>query len=377
LTAASTLLTCADQAGLDTLIQCTRPAQPENIRKTAAFLLATELPVQLTHAQRQEIAASLIPLLFDGDSELALQAAHALSRTAAPELLPILKEMLDNIDPQKQIIVLTVLEEVAHQAAFRHSIHLHALPAQIAPLLKAEHRELRRQASYTLAACGGEYAAAVFGTILLNQEHPGYIDAIEGLRLFQGILRAPLRAKIVKWLLRILRHQHEEIQVTALDSLSYLLLQARSKSNKQAWQAISNEIIAYDLLLPLLRDSSAWVRQRTIELLGLLWYDPDTQLSLFIPAVALLHTDEDVGVRASIALALGQVNARWSIPHLLQALHDPDEMVANCAFQALCKLCTEEDAQFVIAVKNISSYANTHENLAKSARTLLKQWGLH
>ena len=85
-----------------------------------------------------------------------------------------------------------------------------------------------------LAACGGEYVAAVLGTIIQNREHPGHLEAIDSLRLLHGVLRAPVRMNVVRWLLRVLTQPEEEIQVTALDSLAYLLWQARTHGQKQA-----------------------------------------------------------------------------------------------------------------------------------------------
>jgi hypothetical protein len=62
--------------------------------------------------------------------------------------------------------------------------------------LRSPAAEVRRQASYTLAACGGECVAAVLGTIVLNRDHPAHIEAIDSLRLLYGMLRTPRRARM-------------------------------------------------------------------------------------------------------------------------------------------------------------------------------------
>jgi HEAT repeat protein len=378
LTVACALLASSDNCGLEALAQFTRPIMPEEVRKAAMFILATELPAHISDAQRQDLASCLIPALFDPNPELALQAAHALSNVALPAILPTLKEMLDHDDPQRQCIILTVLEEMARKNTLRRMIRYHALPTQIALLLKADTHEVRRQASYALAACGGEYAAAVFGTILLNREHPGYLEAIEGLRVFQGILRAPIRVNVVRWLLRVLRQPQEEVQVAVLDSLAYILLQARRQGKKQAWYEISNELLRDGMILELLDDTSAWVRQRAVELLGIVWGQPTTQQAIYMRLLQLLHNDNDAGVRACVAFICGHSAARWTIPDLIQALLDPDEHVAETAFHSLCQLTGPDDPLFVYIVKELVHYGDmdsaTPHPLAQSAHTLLTKW---
>lgn len=378
LTVACALLASGEHCGLEALAQFTEPMMPEEARKAAMFILATELPTHISDAQRQNLASYLIPALCDPNTELASQAAHALSNIAPPTILPTLKEMLDHSDPQKQCIILTVLEELARKSRFRRIIRYHALPTQIAFLLKADTREVRLQASYALASCGGEYAAAVFGTILLNKEHPGYNEAIEGLRVFQGVLRAPVRINVVRWLLRVLEQPEEEVQVTVLDSLAYILLQARTQGKKQAWYEISNELLRDGMVLELLGSTSAWVRQRAVELLGILWGQAETQQTIYTHLLHLLHSDNDAGVRACVAFLCGHNAARWTIPDLIQALLDPDEHVAETAFHALCQLTSPDDPLFVYIVKELVHYGDTNSAtphpLAQSARTLLAKW---
>ena len=109
---------------------------------------------------------------------------------------------------------------------------------------------------------------AVLGTIVLNKEHPGYVEVIDSLRLLHGVLRAPARKNVVHWLLQVLRQEQEDIQVTALDSLAYLLWQARTRGQRRAWSDISYGIVCDEIILQLLSSSSAWVRQLATELLG-------------------------------------------------------------------------------------------------------------
>jgi len=378
ITAAYVLLNSGESVGMEVLLQAIEPGVPAEARKAAMFILATELPAQLMISQRERLALCLMDALRDPDTDLAQYAAHALSKIALPSMLPALIRLLQDDDPQTQITILTVLEELASHKTMRQTIRRQTLLTRILPLLKTPLPEVRRQACYTFAACGGEYATAVLGTIVLDREHPGYLEAIEGLRVLQGVLRMPLRGNVVRWLLRIAAQAPEEAQVTALDSLGYMLWQAQTHKLKQAWHDISQEIIHNGIIIQLLYDSSPWVRQRTLELLTVL----DNQLAVVyeLPALVgrLLCTDSDSGVRACAAYICGQIEVRWAIPYLIEALLDTDEYVAQTALIALSRLATPDDAIVVYAVRELTHYEIANNSvsqvLIRDARALLKKW---
>jgi HEAT repeat protein len=378
LTIAYALLNSGESDGLSALLQFAQPCEHEEVRKATLFILATETSTPFTPVQLQEMARHLLPVLQDSNIELALYAAHSLSRNASQRTLMDIGNLLDCADVQTQIVALTALEEMAQQAPQRQMMHQLALPARIMLFLRTGIPEVRRQASYTLAACGGEYVAAVLGTIVLNKDHPGHIEAIDSLRLLHGVLRAPARSNVVHWLLQVLRQEQEDIQVTALDSLAYLLLQARTRGQKRAWSDISHEIVRDETMLHLLSSASAWVRQRATELLGLLGDQfamlPDLQARVLY----LLYKDSDSGVRACAAYVCGQLGARWALPGLLHTLLDTDEHVAKTALNALERVATADDSIVFYVLKELTHFnqPGTHppHPLSQEAQALLKKW---
>jgi HEAT repeat protein len=378
LTIAYALLNSKESCGVDALIQFMHLSRPAEIRKAATFILATEIPVALSNEQREQLTQHLLHTLQDTHTDLALHAAHALSRIAHPSALPAIIKLLDTPSPQTQIVVLTTLEEMARHTTMRSTMRRLSLPARVLLFLRAEIPEVRRQASYTLAACGGEYVAAVLGTIVQSKDHPGHMEAIDSLRLLHGVLRAPVRMNVVRWLLRVLAQPEEEIQVTALDSLAYLLWQAHTHGQKQAANEISQELLREGTVLHLLNSSSAWVRQRSIELLGMLGDPVATVPHIYSRLLHLLYRDNDSGVRACIAYICGQFGARWAIPGLLQTLLDPDEHVARTALTALSHIATEDDAIVLYAIKEITHLSSPDTDiphpLAEAGKLVLKKW---
>ncbi|WP_236601614.1 HEAT repeat domain-containing protein [Ktedonobacter sp. SOSP1-52] len=374
LTAAYTLLHCREYIGLDILLQLLNPKAPFEVRKAVTFLLATELPVHLSVAQREQLTTCLLYVLEDPltEPELATQASHALSKVALPSLLPTLIDLLQAERPALQILALTTLEEIANSSMMRRMMRRHTLHTYIMPLLRSPESEVRRQACYTLASCGGEYVAAVFGTIALNREHPAHMEALEGLRMLRGVLRASIRENTVRWLLHALKDADEAVQVTALDSLSYILVQARTQGKRQALQEISGFIANDPLILLLLNVPGAWVRQRTIELLGLLW-SPHTTFMPPQNEMLRLLTDSDSGVRACAAFVCGHIGARWAVPGLIQSLLDEDPHVSQTAFNALCQLTTTADPIFCAVLQELARLAQASQPypLAQQALQIL------
>ena len=378
LTTSYALLIAGEPVGLEVLIVLLDQHVPAEVRKAAMFILATDPPAHLSITQREQLTHHLLASLHDEDNELSLQAGHALSRIATPSILPILNEMLTHTNSRIQVVVLTTLEELAQRKNMRLLIRHLALPARILPLLKSEMPDVRRQASYTLAVCGGEYVAAALGTIVMNIRHPGHIEAIEGLRLLHGALRAPLRNNVVRWLLCVLQQQQEEVLVTTLDTLAYLLWQARAHRQKQAWHTISQEITRDGTTVRLLQHESAWVRQRAIELLMMLDNYLNTIPHLQSYLTNLLHNDDDSGVRACVAYACGQIGARWAIPGLLYALLDSDEQVALTALATLEQIATVDDLLVTCTLTELTYYqllqSPNRQTLAREAQSLLKRW---
>ncbi len=361
------LLSCNEHCGLAELLSLTLLHVPCEVRKAAVFILATDLPCQLTLSQREQLAARLLELLLDPDIELAHEAAHAFSKVVEPVFLPALYKLLETSDTQRQFIILTVLEEIAHKRHIRDLMRQHSLPTRLVALMKADDQMLRRQACYTLATCGGEYVAAVFGTIVLNNEHPGHTEAIESLRQLHGVLRAPLRANVVRWLLRALSLANEETCVTAVDTLTHLLWQALTHGYKQAWQEMSNEIIENGIVIALLQQESSRVRQHVIELLVTLDNYLATNIQLRTLLKSFLSTDTDSGVRACIAYVCGQTGAHWAIPDLIHTLLDPDEQVARTALSALTQITSPDDT---LTISVISELAHLYNGKSRSANTL-------
>ena len=378
LTIAYALLNSKESGAMDTLIQFMHVSIPAEIRKAATFILATEIPISLSNEQREQLTQHLLYALQDAHTELALNAAHALSRIAHPSALPTIIKLLDIPNPQTQIVVLTTLEEMARHTTMRSTMRRLSLPARVLLFLRAEIPEVRRQASYMLAACGGEYVAAVLGTIIQNREHPGHLEAIDSLRLLHGVLRAPVRMNVVRWLLRVLTQSEEEIQVTALDSLAYLLWQARTHGQKQAATEITSELLREGTVVHLLSSNSAWVRQRAIELLSMLGDAVATVPHLYNRLLHLLYRDNDSGVRACIAYTCGQLGGRWAIPGLLQTLLDSDEHVARTALTALGRIATEDDTIVLYVIKELlhlnAPDTDTPHPLAEASKMVLKKW---
>ncbi|MEO8953236.1 MAG: HEAT repeat domain-containing protein [Ktedonobacteraceae bacterium] len=375
LAASYTLLRNGDSSGIEVLMKLLADNMTGEVCKAIIFVLATEPPTHLNPQQHEQLTQLLLTALVDENTEISQLAARTLGSIAHPSTALLLFPLLAASLPSVQMAALLTLEEMAQHKAIRLTLRHHMLSANILPLLRSTSSPVRRQASYTLAAIGGEYVTAVLGTALRNSEHIGQIEAIEALRLLHGVLRHPTRAKVVQWLLYILAQPQEEVQVTALDSLAYLVWQTRSRRKLLASTAICSAISQDGTPLRLLASPHAWVRQRAVELLCMLDNQPP---ALHAQLLHLLHNDSDSGVRACIAFVLGQVAARWAIPALLQALLDSDEHVAITALNALDQLATTADAIVLYCIQELAIFGSTAEHsedaLLTSARLLLKKW---
>ena len=374
--AACALLRCGESSGLETLTHFLATSPNPDVQKAAIFVLATELPVQLDSARKERLVDLLLCTLQDPDPQLSLHAARALRSIASSTTLPKLSILLEHPQISVRMAVLTALEELASRKTMRYAMQQQLIPQRIATLLHAQEPEMRRQACYTLATLGGEYATAVLSTLMLSDLHPAHLEAIEALRLLPEIQQPAILAKVMRWLLHALAQPVEMVQVCALDSLSYVIWQARARHRRTALLTIRTELVQSGSVFQLLASASAWVRQRTVELLRLL----DAQIyEQRVTLLEMLHHDIDAGVRACIAYTLGQSAALWAIPDLLQALLDNDEYVAETALNALGVMPLLDDALLIYTVKELASYhlpgwaLHERKHLIHAARTWLKK----
>jgi HEAT repeat protein len=256
----------------------------------------------------------------------------------------------------------------------RQAMRQRNIPAHVLAFCQSSNPELRHQACYALAACGGEYAVAALGTLVLNPHHPCHLEAIESLRQLQGVLRAPRRESVVRWLIHALHSPLEEVQVTVLSTLTALLWQAHNQQLIQAGSAIEREILSDGTVLQLLYAPGAWVRQQAAELLMLLEQCCKSmqQLPHFLEQTLL--NDDDSGVRACIAYTSGQLMARWAIPSLIQTLLDTDEQVAQTALHALIRMITPEEPIILAAIAEFAACSYDICPVAQEARLFLKKW---
>ncbi len=376
LVASCALLRCADNSGLDALAALLETSTAPEIRKAALFILATELPIPVEPVQKEHLAELLVRSLQDDDQQIALHAARALRCVANASTLAELDRLLDASHSHIRLAVLTSLEELASLKTMRYAIQQHQLPRHIATLLHLSEPEVRRQACYTLATLGGEYATATLGTIILNDLHPAHLEAVEALRLLPDIQHPPTLARVMRWLQHALAQPIDQAQVRALDSLSYIIWQACARKRHALLDTIFQELQQSGSLFQLLASASAWIRQRTIELLGLL--DPQFS-SQRAPLLEMLHHDIDSAVRSCIASALGQTTAFWAIPDLLLSLADCDEHVAESALNALTSLPLPDNALIRSAIQEVATYhlplwqLQERRHLAHLARAWLKQ----
>lgn len=378
LTVSYALLISGESSGIEVLTQLADVAAPEEVRRAAAFILATEIALPLSETQQERLAQQLLSLLYDFNAEIALLAARALRHIKLPSTVQTLGAMLRDSVPQVQQHVLAALEEMARRPPLRSLIVQQGLLTDIVPFLRSAQAELRRQACYTLVAIGGEYVTAVLGTVLLTDDHPGYLEALESLRLLPDALRATTRSKITRWLLHSLHHPDEEVQITILDSLTYLLWRARTQGQKRIWHALSADILDDGRTGELLHNASPLVRQRTVELLGLL--DPTHQQVPFLHMQMrpLLHHDPNSHVRSSVAMVYGEVMLHQALPDLLQALLDTDETVAESAFSALERMVVYNASLITYIARELSYYhtedATQRSSLTQHACNALKKW---
>lgn len=376
LVASCALLRCGEDSGLDFLMHILQTSVPPEVRKAVLFILATELPSALTPEQKHHLCTLLLQAFQDEDQQSALHAARALRNLATSRTLPELEQLLAHPRSHTRLAALAALEELASRKTMRYAIQQQQISKRIAFLLRAPEPEIRSQACYTLAALGGEYATATIGTILLDALHPAHLEAIEALRLLPEVLHPPVLARAIRWLLHILDRPSAMAQVCALDSLSYLLWQARLQQKRAAVRIITQDLVESGNIFQLLTSASARVRQHTVELLGLLNAQLDEQRALLLE---MLHHDIDSGVRACVAHTLGQVTALWAIPDFLLALLDPDEQVAETALNALGALPPHDDALITYALKELAAYQlpiwslQERRQLAYNARALLKK----
>ncbi|HEY0757408.1 MAG TPA: HEAT repeat domain-containing protein [Ktedonobacteraceae bacterium] len=375
LVAASALLRCADSSGLETLAAFLEPSVKAEIRRVALFILASERPVPVDPLQRVYLSDLLLRALRDHDQQITLYAARALRGVANASTLAELDLLLDTPRPQTLFAVLTALEELASRKTMRYAMQQQQLPRHITALLQHADLEMRQQACYTLAALGGEYAIATLGTIILDNQHPAHLEAIDALRLLPDLRRSSVLVRVLRWLQHTLVQPIQLYQDHALNTLSYIIWQAHARQRHGLLQAIYYELQQGGCFLQLLASSSAQARQRSIDLLYLL----DPQFTSQRPMLLeMLQHDIDSGVRSCIARILGQSVALWAIPDLLLALLDHDEHVAESALHALTAMPQSSSPLIYSALQEIAAYRlplwklSERRRLAHVARVWLK-----
>lgn len=376
LVAACALLRCADSSGLEVLSATLETPATTTVRRAALFILATELPVPMEPARKNHLTELLLHCLEDEDQQIALYAARALRHTSSSHTLPELARLLGAERAQTRLAALLALEEMASRKTLRYALQQQQFPKRIAPLLSEPEAEIRRQASYTLATIGGEYAAAMLGLSIMNNLHPAHLEAIEALRLLPDIQRPPILTRVMRWLQHALTQPIDQIQVRALDALSSLIWQAHARHQHAQLKLIFQKLQQGGCLFQLLASPNAGVRRRIVELLALL----DPQLTAQrTTLVEILHHDLDSSVRGCLAHTLGQTVALWAVPDLILALLDSDEQVAESALAALSALPLPENALVRSAIQEIAAYnlpleqLTTRRHLAHAARVWLKQ----
>jgi HEAT repeat protein len=374
LAAAYALTRSNDENGYEILIYLLDECIPLEVRKAVLFILATEPPILFPYPQQERLITLLLHALHHTDTDIVQYASHALSKVAQTTTLPKLLAILETARVPGQIAVLTTLEELAHQKNMRQAIRQRNIPAHILPFCQSSNPELRHQACYTLASCGGEYAVAALGTLVLNPHHPCHLEAIESLRQLQGVTRAPLRESVVRWLLHALLSPLEEVQVTVLSTLTALLWQAHNRQHMQARCAIEREILSDGTVLQLLQAPGAWVRQQAAELLMHLGQCCNGAQDLSGLLEQALLNDNDSRVRASIAYTSGQLMARWAIPGLIQTLLDTDDQVAQTALHALICMVSPEETIILAAIAELAACSHEEYPVAQEARLFLKKW---
>jgi HEAT repeat protein len=368
------LIRSNDENGHEALIRLLDESVPAEVRKATLFLLATEPPIHFPTPLQEQLIPLLLDALHHTDTDIVQYASHALSKVAQATTLPGLLDNLETGALPAQIAILTILEELAQQKNMRQAMRQRNIPAHILAFCQSPNPELRHQACYALASCGGEYAVAALGTLVLNPHHPCHLEAIESLRQLQGVLRAPRRESVVRWLLHALHSPLEEVQVTVLGTLTALLWQVYNHQRIQAGSAIEREILSDGTVLHLLYAPGAWVRQQAAELLMLLEQccNSTQQLPHFLEQTLL--NDNDSRVRACIAYTSGQLMARWAIPALIQTLLDTDEQVAQTALHALIRMITPEEPIILAAIAELAACSHDLWPVAQEARLFLKKW---
>lgn len=377
LAAAYALIRSNDENGHEVLIRLLDESVPVEVRKAVLFILATEPPIHFPPLPQEQLILLLLDALHHTDTDIVQYATHALSKVAQVTTLPKLLDNLETASVPVQIATLITLEELAQQKNMRQTMRQRNIPAHILAFCQSSNPELRHQACYALAACGGEYVVAALGTLVLNPHHPCHLEAIESLRQLHGVLRAPRRESVVRWLLHALHSPLEEVQVTVLSTLTALLWQAHNQQRIQAGAAIEREILSDGTVLQLLYAPGAWVRQQTAELLMLLERCGNSMQQLPDFLEQTLLNDNDSRVRACIAYTSGQLMAPWAIPGLIQTLLDMDEQVAQTALHALIRMVTLDTPEEPIILAAIAELAAcTHDIglVTQEARLFLKKW---
>ena len=372
LCAAYTLLCSHNSEGLKTLEKLLCLPTPAEGRRATAFLLATDPPIHLNTEDREHLCDYLIQALQDPLGEIARNAAYVLGTIASTSTLFSLRALF--IDPRNQVKIaaLLALEEAARRETVRPLLQHQALPMLLIPLLRGSSAEVRHQASATLAAFGGEYAIAVLGTLLLNKDQPGYLEALEALIVLHGVLKPPTRSHVVRWLLQALHTPRTDIQFIALDAFGNLLWQARMQNQQAAYDVLSQQLEQDGTLLQLLGHSLSPLRKRALALLNMLQPMPKEMNAALLRQ---LQQETEHEIRVMLIERLGLNGAHESIPALIQCLLDPG--VAAVALISLYQLSDGQNYLIYSVLRELAFYQVPQQRAdrrTRIAQKLLKKW---
>ncbi len=373
LAAASALLRAGDETGLDTLLQLVAYPSPLEVRKAAILVISMESPQYLNDIQKSRLCDQLLRSLKDPLAEIAFSAAQLLGTLGSPEQLFSLSYLLHHSREQVRLATLQTLEAAAKRPAIRRYFLQQSLPMRIVPMVHSSQERVRRQACYTLAALGGEYATAVLGTQIISSGQPGQLEALEALRFLHGALHLPTRTQVIRWLLQSLAAEREDLQMAALNSLGYLVWQAQAHRKNIVNARISQEITGDYRLFQLLSSPHALLRQQAVTLLSMLDIAPSRLLPRFL---RMLRLEPEVRLREHLLEQARRIGTVEAIPIFIQGLKDENRQISLSALEALLDFQVQrpEILRAILQELQMLTIGPHKEMLGKKASKILSSW---
>jgi HEAT repeat protein len=258
-----------------------------------------------------DVVPALVEALNDSASSVRSNAARALGYIGAPakDAVPALIQAADN--PELRAEAVTALGKIGPAS---HT----AVPLMIKALKDAD-TEVRWSAAWALGDIGPPASPAVPALVkaLRWSEWPMQFRVAVALGHIGDTSAVPA-------LMRALHHKHEQVRSSAAFALGQL--------------GASTAIPV--LIKALLKDKEITVRWGAAQALGMLGKVGDARVTSAL--IEALRTDKNVGARRYAARALGNIGDRMSVPALMEALADEDELVRSEAAAAL-KLLRNDD----------------------------------